>query len=172
MADRYLIADSWKGGNLMRSVLAVIAGYLVIVVFVMVTLIMAWALLGPSFAFQPETTHVTLRWVGLNLSLSVLAAIMGGYVAMWIAPDESMLSVKILGGLILGVGIIMAIAHIFTDASVAQQLAQGVVVEGMSAFSASSEAVQPTWYNFLVPVIGAIGVFIGGRIRGYEATGA
>jgi hypothetical protein len=156
----------------MRSVLAVIAGYLIIVVFVIVTLTMVWALLGPSFAFQPGTTHVTLQWVGLNLSLSALAAIAGGYVAMWVSPDESMQSIKILAGLILGVGIIMAIPHIFTDPSVDQQLAEGVVVEGMSALSAASEAVRPIWYNFLLPVIGAVGVFVGGRIRGNEAAGA
>lgn len=152
----------------MRPVFAVIAGYLIMMVFVMVTLTVAWVLLGSSFAFQAGTTHVTLRWVALNLSLSAIAAIAGGYVAMSIAPDEAMLSVKILAGIILAVGLIMAVAHIFTDASVDQQLAQGVVVEGMGAFAAASEAVQPIWYNFLVPVLGAAGVLIGGRLRGVE----
>ncbi len=152
----------------MRPVLAVVAGYLIMVIFVMVTLTIAWGLLGSSFAFQSGTTHVTLRWVGLNLSLSVLAAIAGGYVTMWIAPNDSMLTVKILAGIILVVGLIMAVAHIFTDPSVDQHLAQGVVVEGMSAFSAASESVQPLWYNFLVPIIGAVGVLVGGRLRGIE----
>ena len=49
-----------------------------------------------------------------------------------------------------------------------RQLAQGVVVEGMSAFSAASEAVQPLWYNFLVPIVGAVSVLIGGRLRDIE----
>ena len=153
----------------MRPVFAVIAGYVIMAVFIMVTLTIAWALLGSSFAFQAGTTHVTLEWVGLNLSLSAIAAIAGGYMAMWIAPDEAMLPVKILAGIILAVGFIMAVAHVFTDASMDQQLAQGVVVEGMGAFAAASEAIQPIWYNFLVPVIGAAGVLVGGRLRGVEA---
>jgi len=44
-------------------------------------------------------------------------------------------------------------------------MADGMVTEGMNAFAGSSEAVQPVWYNFLIPLLGAAGVMIGGHLR-------
>ena len=149
----------------MRPILAVIAGYLVMVIIVMVTLTLAWTILGPSFAYRPGTTHVTLAWIGFNLPISILAAIAGGYVTEWVSPSDTLMTVKVLAGIILGVGFIMAIAHLFTDQSAAQQMADGMVTEGMNAFAGSSEAVQPIWYNFLIPLLGAAGVMIGGHLR-------
>jgi len=149
----------------MRPILAVIAGYLVMVILVMVTLTLAWTVLGPSFAYQPGTTHVTLAWIGLNLPLSLMAAIAGGYVTQWISASDSIVPVKVLAGVILGVGLIMAVAHLFTDQSAAQQVADSISTEGMNAFAGSSEAVQPAWYNFLIPFIGAGGVLIGSHLR-------
>lgn len=149
----------------MRPILAIITGYLVMMILVMVTLTVAWTILGPSFAYQPGTTHVTLAWIGLNLPLSLMAAIAGGYVTEWISTSDSFVPVKVLAGILLGVGLIMAVAHLFTDQSAAQQIADSISTEGMNAFGASSEAVQPIWYNFLIPFIGAAGVMVGGHLR-------
>ena len=149
----------------MRPILAVIAGYLIMVIIVIVTLTVAWTVLGPSFAYKPGTTHVTLAWIGLNLPLSLMAAIAGGYTTEWISTSDSFVPVKVLAGILLGVGLIMAVAHLFTDQSAAQQVAAGLSTEGMNAFAGSSEAVQPTWYNFLIPFIGATSVMIGGHLR-------
>jgi len=139
------------------------------VVFVMVGLSLAWVLTGPSFAFVPGSTHVTMAWIGLNLPMSLIAALTGGYVTNRVARDPSLLPVKVLAGIVLGMGLIMAVAHAFSDPSVDQQAAQSLAIEGMSAFEAASEAVQPVWYNFLIPFIGAVGVFLGGRLGSREA---
>jgi len=149
----------------MRPILAVIAGYLVMMIIVMVTLTLAWTILGPSFAYQPGTTHVTLAWIGFNLPISILAAIAGGYITEWVSLSDTLVPVKVLAGIILGVGLIMAVAHLFTDQTAAQQIAEAVSTEGMNALAGSSEAVQPVWYNFLIPFLGAAGVMIGGRLR-------
>ncbi len=86
----------------MRPILAVIAGYLVMVIIVMVTLTVAWTILGPSFAYRHGTTHVTLAWIGFNLPISILAAIAGGYVTEWVSPSDTLMTVKVLAGIILG----------------------------------------------------------------------
>ena len=148
----------------MRALLGVIAGYAVMAIIVLVSLTIAWGLTGPSFAYKPGTTHVTLAWIGLNLPLSSIAAIAGGYVTNRIAPTDSLLPVKVLAGILLVVGLIMAVAHVLTDQSISQQLTENISTEGMSAFSGSSEAVQPIWYNFLIPFIGAAGVLVGGYL--------
>jgi hypothetical protein len=42
----------------------------------------------------------------------------------------------------------------------------------MSMFEAASESIAPTWYNFAIPVMGCVGVLIGGGlIRRPAASG-
>ncbi len=70
---------------MVRSVGAVIVGYLVMGIFVMITMTLAWKLTGPSFAYQEGSTHVTGGWVALSLALGVPAAVFGGWVCRAIA---------------------------------------------------------------------------------------
>ena len=35
----------------------------------------------------------------------------------------------------------------------------------MTLFEAASESVAPPWYNFTIPVVGCIGVLVGGGLR-------
>ncbi len=46
-----------------RAVGAVVAGYAVIALFVMVCFTVAWLVLGPGFAFEAGTTKVTAGWL-------------------------------------------------------------------------------------------------------------
>lgn len=45
-----------------RGILAVIAGYLAIAVWVFATLTIAWLVLGQSFAFEEGTTRTSMGW--------------------------------------------------------------------------------------------------------------
>ncbi|MEE8525205.1 MAG: hypothetical protein V3T72_14815 [Thermoanaerobaculia bacterium] len=93
-----------------RKVLAVVAGYAVMVVFIMVTLTIAWSVLGPSFAFEEGTSEVTAGWMAVNLPLSFLGAALGGWAAALIGRGSG--AVKILAGLIFVLGLGMAVAHV------------------------------------------------------------
>ena len=42
----------------------------------------------------------------------------------------------------------------------------------MTMFEAASETVAPLWYHFTMPVVGMIGVLLGGRMKGTGASRA
>ncbi|MEE9207783.1 MAG: hypothetical protein V3U67_05300 [Gemmatimonadota bacterium] len=156
---------------MVRSVAAVIIGYLAMVVFVMITMTLAWKLTGPSFAFQEGSTHVTGSWVAVSLALGVPAAILGGWVCRAMALRSK--PVTVLAWLVLVVGVGMAIAHMSMDTSLEEQRAAGAQISAtdtrtpaeLTSFEASSEAVQPTWYNFSIALVGFAGVLLGGHLR-------
>lgn len=150
-----------------RKALAVVAGYVVMAVFIMVTLTIAWSVLGPSFAFAEGTTEVTTGWMAVNLPLSFLGAALGGWAAALIGRGPG--AVKILAGLIFILGLGMAVAHVMVDPRPEDReaaAAEHQPAAEMSGYEASSEAIQPTWYNFALPLIGVAGVFFGGGLRG------
>ena len=154
-----------------RSVGAVIIGYLAMAAFVMITMTLAWKLTGPAFAFQEGSTHVTGGWVALSLALGIPAAVFGGWVCRAIALRSR--PVLVLAWLVLVLGVGMAVAHISMDTSLDEQRAAGAQISAtdtrttaeLSSFEASSEAVQPTWYNFTIALVGFVGVLFGGHLR-------
>jgi hypothetical protein len=157
---------------MLRAIAAVIAGYLAMAIAVFVTLTLAWVALGPGFAFKAGTTEVTFGWIAINLPLSFVCALLGGWVAAKIARRPG--PVKALAAVILVLGLGMAVAHLFVDSSAASEEAADRVTqeEEVSTFEAASEAIQPPWYNFLLPFLGAAGVLLGGRQAGARASSA
>ncbi len=156
---------------MVRSVGAVIIGYVAMAVFVMITMSLAWKLTGPSFAFQEGSTHVTGGWLALSLSLGVPAAVLGGWVCRAVALRSK--PVIALAWIVLVLGVGMAVAHMVVDTDLEDQRAAGAQISAtdartpaeLSSFEASSEAVQPTWYNFAIALVGFGGVLFGGHLR-------
>ena len=154
---------------MLRATLAVIVGYLAMAIAVFVTLTLAWLALGPGFAFKAGTTEVTLGWIAINLPLSFACAVLGGWVTARIARRPG--PVKALAVVILVLGLGMALAHIFMDDPAASgETADRATSGTLSSFEAASEAIQPPWYNFVIPFVGVAGVLLGGR-RGRSRVG-
>ena len=153
---------------MVRPITAVLVGYLVMAAWIMATLTLAWKLLGPSFAFHPGTTQVSLGWVAVTLPLSFgLGAVLGGFIAGSIARSRENKAVRALAVIVLVLGLVMAVKDLVSDPAGRDPASDPVVViEEMSAFEASSEAVRPTWYSFLIPFVGLAGILLGGRLVG------
>lgn len=148
----------------MRTAFSVIAGYLVLALWVAITLTVAWLLTGPEFAYHRGTTNVTPAWVLLTLPLNFVGALLGGLTARRIGGDRA---VRVLAALILILGLGLAAAHIVMD-----RPAPPRPVEQMTVFEAASYAVQPVWYDFLVPFVGVAGVLMNLRRAGREDVAA
>ena len=71
---------------MLRTVLAVIAGYLVMFVCVFVSFTAAYLLMGADGAFLPGSYEVSLTWLAASFVLGLLAALVGGIVCAKIAP--------------------------------------------------------------------------------------
>jgi hypothetical protein len=138
-----------------RFIVAVVVGYLCMAVPVMAA--SAVALAAPDLVFRPRSLEVAPGWLGCMLVVSLAAAAAGGFVAAHI--DRSRRGATALAVLVFVVGLAFAAGNEARERPPAEAPAD------MSLEDRAKRAVQPTWYAFLMPVIGAAGVMLGGRAR-------
>lgn len=127
---------------MLRSIGAIVLGYVVLALITIVGTSMAARLLLPRRAAgaPPGTPPVlTPSYLTANLTWSALAAVVGGYVTARMAPGRPMVHVAVLALLILA-------------------------LSAMSARAPTSVG-QPGWYNRILPLLGLVGVVVGGLLR-------
>ena len=166
---------------MIRALAAVLLGYMSMAIWVMMALGIAWKVLGADFAVDAETNQATAGWIALNLPLSFIGALLGGWMTASIARAKADSAVRALASLVLVLGLWLAFTTTFGDRDTAGMPADNVgetappaVGDGAPATSdatAMTQAEQPIWYTFLVPFLGLTGVLIGGTIRRRAATG-
>ena len=79
--------------------------------WVMMALGIAWQLLGEDFAVDPQTNRATAAWIALNLPLSFLGALLGGWLTASIARAKADSAVRALASLVVVLGLAMAVHH-------------------------------------------------------------
>jgi peptidoglycan/LPS O-acetylase OafA/YrhL len=123
---------------MVRSIAAVAGGFIAMTILVMagtMALVAAFvpgglaAMRGAGAASAPSPTP---RYYAMNIALSFLAALVGGWVTTRIAIRTPAAHIAALGALLLAMG-------------------------AVSAFSPGNEQ-QPGWYKLLIPVVGICGV--------------
>lgn len=144
---------------MLRSILAAVVGYVALVLVVLAGIGVAWLALGGEGAFDGEGPAPSGAWIALNLMSGLIAAVIAGLVARRIGGSQ--LAVRILAGFVLALGLVVAAMAGSADD---REPAAGPVAE-MTFREAGQYAEQPAWYNWLVPLVGAVGVMIGGRER-------
>ena len=128
----------------MRSIICVVAGFVVVMAVVMAGTAAATELIVPGGLFDAATgprTDLPANYFAANLVVSGLGAVLGGWVTARMAPSAEMLHVLALAALVL----LMAIP-------------------GMAGYGPSFD-VQPTWFAWGLPVIGVGGAVLGGWLR-------
>ena len=140
----------------MRTLLAVLAGYLVMALLVFALLTGAYLAGGPDFAFQPGTYAVTVPWIAVMIVVGIDAAMAGGFEAHRLAPSPRTL--QALAALVVVLGLTMAMASL----NAPEDPTLAVRAGGVANMDAMMRARTPTWANVLNPVLGVIGVFAGG----------
>jgi len=140
-----------------RKIAAVVLGYLVMFVIVFVTFSATYLVMGADRSFKPGTYDVTTTWVLVSLVLSFLAALAGGRVAVAIGRERKVAAMLAVVVVILGV--ILAIPNLNAPKT------DEVRTAGVSNAEAMWKARQPAAVMLITPVIGAIGILAGGRMR-------
>lgn len=130
-----------------RSVGAVLAGFVAATIIVLVSTLIAVALMLPPAGpgMMPEPTG---SYLAVNLFCGLLAAIFGGWLAARLARRAPL-------GHAMAVGTIM--------------LVLGLAVAAMESDGTSGR--QPGWYLYALPLIGWIGASLGGVLRSRQAEG-
>jgi hypothetical protein len=141
---------------MLRAALGVILGYIVMAVTVFVTFTIAYLAMGADRAFQPGSHKVSALWLAAAIPLSIIAAIVGGYLCGIIAKRKG--AVLALAGITLILGFAMAIPAMLDDRPDEPRTAE------VGNMDAMRKAKQPLWIALLNPVIGAAGVLVGGSL--------
>ena len=141
-----------------RMIGAVIGGYLVSFVLVFCLLAGLYAVLGTEGTFRPGTYHLSTTWMVAAMVLGFAAYVAAGFVARLIAPGSS--APLVLAVAVVGLGLLFAIPVLK-----AARIEPEIRPPGVTMLEAMSKARQPTAATLGGPVLGAIAVVLGGRLR-------
>jgi hypothetical protein len=127
---------------MVRSILAIVAGLVTMMVAVFV---LTWILVW--IMFDDPMAPPTSGYLVINLLYSLAAAVAGGYVAATMAPRAPL-------------------GH-------AAALAAGIFTLGfLGVLRGGTAPGQPTWYPYVMTVLGPVGLVVGGWIRERRARTA
>jgi len=106
-----------------------------------------------------ETITYPTTWLALSFLLGLIAAIIGGFVCVLIARDRKV--AMWLAGIVLVLGFVVAIPALGESDEERNKVREGEV----SNTEAMQNAKQPPLTLILNPIIGAIGVIAGSRLK-------
>ena len=142
-----------------RKIMGVVIGYITMFVIVFVSFTILYMILGHDRAFETGSYQVTTTWIILSFVLGLIAAILGGFVCALITKDRK--TAYWLSGLVLVLGFAIAIPALGeTDEEVNK-----VREDTVNNMEAMENAKQPSIMLIINPIIGAIGVIAGSRLK-------
>lgn len=144
---------------MVRNILGVVLGYVAMFAFVFITFTGFYFLLGADGAFRPDTYKVSLVWIIISFILGLAAALLGGYLCVLISKNQK--AALVLAGLVLVLGIAMAIPALSDSSNEVHEMRN----DKTPNMEAMQKAKQPPLVALLNPIIGAIGVFAGSKLR-------
>src|SRR5215813_11766550 len=142
-----------------RSIIAVIAGYVAMFVLVFVTFTCVFLLMGTEWSFKPNSFEASNRWIAMSLVANLVIGIIGGFICALIARGSK--APIALAIVVFALGMLLAIPSMMAHKAGAGEVRTGNV----SQMEAMTKANEPLWVPFTFPIIGAIGVLIGGKLK-------
>jgi hypothetical protein len=128
---------------MMRSLAAIVGGFLAYA-FMMGFTVLVLQTVFPV-VFGPGALQPRPLWaMGIEISYSVVWAVLGGYVAALIARRDPVTHAGFLAAIVLMLGIVNLMS--------------------------SAQTNQPVWYQITLIVLSALAVVIGGMLRARQAT--
>ena len=141
-----------------RMIVGVIVGYVAIFVLVSVVFTVGFVVLGAGHAFKPGSFEASNLWIATGLVMNLIVAIIGGVIAVAIAGRGK--AAKVLAIVVFVLGLLLSIPTLMVPRT-------GTVrtTDDVPMFEAMSKAEEPRWVPFTLPIVGVIGVLIGGRLK-------
>ena len=144
---------------MLRSALGVIVGYIVMFILQVVAFMTIYSLMGANWSFKPASYEASTRWTVMQFVVILVTTIIAGLICAIIARGGK--ATLALAGVVLVLGLALAAASTAFRPADTHEVRAGNVPN----MEAMSKARHPSWVIFLGPVIGAVGVLIGGKLK-------
>ena len=144
---------------MLRSVLAVIVGYLVMFVLQVAAFMTIYTLVGADWSFKPASYQASTRWTVMQFVVIGVTAIIAGLICAVIAKGGK--APLALAAVVLVLGFGLGLLGTALRPADTHEVRTGNV----SNMEAMSKARHPVWVVFLGPVVAAVGVVIGGKLK-------
>ena len=145
-----------------RAILAVIVSYVVMFLLFFAGFTCAYLILGADQAFKPGSYHVSNRWLALSFALHIVVGLIGGFLCAAIAKGGkaplALAIVAVVIGLLLGIPAIMA-----------RNMPSTPRTHNVPNLEAMQKVRQPVWAPIALPIVAAIGILIGGKLKRRES---
>jgi hypothetical protein len=139
---------------MVRSILGVIVSLIVMAILVFVLSIGLWFALGVDGVLKPGTFDGMLVLTIWSVLASFIGAFVGGVMCAKITKSRT--AILVFAVLAVALGLLNATMQMGKPAP-------GVREPGLSVVDAIQKRKEPVWFTFLVPVIGCVGILLGGR---------
>ncbi len=144
---------------MLRSVLGVIAGYILMFILQVASFMTIYTLVGADWSFRPRSYQASTRWTVMQFAVIFVTALIAGLICAAIARGGK--APLALAAVVLVLGFLFAVLGTALRPADTHEVRAGNVPN----MEAMNKARHPVWVMFLGPVIGAAGVVIGGKLR-------
>ncbi len=145
---------------MVRNVLAVIASYVFLALFVMIGLAVAFMAMGMDTAYQPGSYKVSMAWIVVMEATGLIASVLAGMLCVKISK-QSLGAVKSFLIVVVVLGILNIVMTAMADERTAESL---VRPEGVEFAEAVKNTYKPVWIAALDPIVGFIGISLGAML--------
>ena len=142
-----------------RTIIAVIVGYITMFILVFATFTCVFLLMGTEWSFKSNSFEASNNWIAMSLVANLIIGAIGGLVCALLAKGGR--APMVLAIVVFALGLLLAIPQVFANRAGANQ----VRTSNLSNMEAMQKATQPLWVPFTFPILGAIGVLIGGKLK-------
>ncbi len=150
---------------MVRPILAGVAGYVALVIFLFTAFSILFVTLGADGAFQEGTYEVSGTWLAITFAVGIIASLVGGLVASMISRNAKPALITLVAIiLVLGsAGVVMGALASPTDVPTER----GPKVSNTDAMK---YARTPLWVAVLNPLIGVAGAITVFKIRSSKSA--
>ena len=142
---------------MLKSILAVIVSFIVMAIFSFAAFTCAYLVLGVERVFEAESYDVSTIWMVIMIALSLIGGILGGWICA--AISKNMGVCKVFAGIVLALGLLSGLVTIMKERPDTDRSGDVPNLQAMQM------AQTPTWLCLLNPVLGAVGVLLGARMK-------
>jgi len=143
----------------MRSAIGVIVGYILMFILQVLAFMTIYTVMGADWSFEPASYQASTRWTVMQFVVIFVTAAIAGLTCAIIARGGK--ATLVLAAVALVIGFALGAAATAMRPADTHEVRKGNVAN----MEAMNKARHPMWVVFLGPVIAAVGVVAGGKLK-------